>query len=66
MNDEAETSAEPVSVPPGDEGDTFALARATRAGAAGFVVNDTPPEQLVESIRRVHAGLRVIDPSLAA
>ncbi|ADD44216.1 response regulator transcription factor [Stackebrandtia nassauensis] len=42
------------------------LARATRAGAAGFVVKDTPPEQLVESIRRVHAGLRVIDPALAA
>lgn len=41
------------------------LARATRAGAVGFVVKDTPPEQLVEAIRRVHAGLRVIDPSLA-
>ena len=33
------------------------LARATGAGAAGFVVKDTPPEQLVEAIRRVHAGL---------
>ncbi|MGH8876728.1 MAG: response regulator [Stackebrandtia sp.] len=42
------------------------LARATNAGAAGFVVKDTPPEQLVEAIRRVHAGLRVVDPALAA
>jgi two-component system response regulator DesR len=42
------------------------LARAMAAGAAGFVVKDAPPEQLVEAIRRVHAGLRVVDPALAA
>lgn len=42
------------------------LARAMRAGAAGFVVKDSPPEQLVEAVRRVHAGLRVVDPALAA
>ncbi|NDZ79617.1 response regulator transcription factor [Streptomyces sp. SID10853] len=42
------------------------LARAMSAGAAGFVVKDSPPEQLVEAIRRVHAGLRVVDPALAA
>lgn len=41
------------------------LSRALEAGAAGFVVKDTPPEQLAEAIRRVHAGLRVIDPTLA-
>src|SRR5439155_9636817 len=42
------------------------LARAMAAGAVWFVVKDTPPDQLVDAIRRVHAGLRVIDPTLAA
>jgi two-component system response regulator DesR len=36
------------------------------AGATGFVLKDAPPEHLVEAIRRVHAGLRVVDPDLAA
>ncbi|MGH3436733.1 MAG: response regulator transcription factor [Sciscionella sp.] len=42
------------------------LARAMSAGAAGFVVKDAPPEQLVDAVRRVHSGLRVVDPALAA
>ena len=42
------------------------LARAMTAGAAGFVVKDSPPEQLVDAVRRVHSGLRVVDPALAA
>jgi two-component system response regulator DesR len=42
------------------------LARAMAAGAVGFVVKDAPPEQLVEAVRRVHRGLRVVDPVLAA
>lgn len=42
------------------------LARAMAAGAAGFVVKDSPPETLVDAVRRVHRGLRVIDPALAA
>ncbi|MFD5384449.1 response regulator [Streptomyces sp. NPDC127074] len=42
------------------------LARAMSAGAAGFVVKDSPPEQLVDAIRRVHTGLRFVDPALAA
>ncbi|GAA2802653.1 response regulator transcription factor [Crossiella cryophila] len=42
------------------------LARAMSAGAAGFVVKDAPPEQLVDAVRRVHSGLRVVDPGLAA
>jgi len=42
------------------------LARAMTAGAAGFVVKDAPPEQLVDAVRRVHAGLRVVDQVLAA
>ena len=42
------------------------LRRALRAGADGFVVKDTPAPQLAEAVRRVHAGLRVVDPTLAA
>lgn len=42
------------------------LARAMSAGAVGFVVKDAPPEQLVDAVRRVYAGLRVVDPALAA
>ena len=34
-------------------------------GVDGFIVKDTPPEELADAIRRVHAGLRVIDPTLA-
>jgi two-component system response regulator DesR len=42
------------------------LRRAMEAGAAGFVVKDTPAAQLADAVRRVHRGLRVVDPSLAA
>src|SRR5699024_6769915 len=35
------------------------------AGASGFIVKDAPPAQLADAIRRVHAGLQVIDPELA-
>ena len=42
------------------------LSRAMRAGASGFVVKDSPPEQLTDAVRRVHQGLRVVDPALAA
>ncbi|MEU7790591.1 response regulator transcription factor [Amycolatopsis sp. NPDC049159] len=42
------------------------LSRAMTAGAAGFVVKDSRPEQLINAIRRVHAGLRFVDPALAA
>jgi two-component system, NarL family, response regulator DesR len=42
------------------------LRRALQAGAEGFVVKDTPARQLADAVRRVHAGLRVVDPTLAA
>ena len=42
------------------------LRRALRSGADGFIVKDTPARQLADAVRRVHAGLRVVDPSLAA
>jgi two-component system response regulator DesR len=41
------------------------LRRALDAGASGFVVKDTPATELVEAVRRVAAGLRVVDPTLA-
>jgi two-component system response regulator DesR len=41
------------------------LRRALQAGASGFVVKDTPAPQLADAVRRVHAGLRVVDPGLA-
>jgi two-component system response regulator DesR len=42
------------------------LRRAMAAGAGGFVVKDTPARQLADVVRRVHQGLRVVDPGLAA
>lgn len=41
------------------------LQRALDAGASGFVVKDTPANELADAVRRVHQGLRVIDPALA-
>jgi two-component system response regulator DesR len=41
------------------------LKRALAAGATGFVVKDTPARQLADAVRRVHQGLRVLDPALA-
>jgi len=42
------------------------LKQAMAAGASGFVVKDTPARQLADAVRRVHQGLRVVDPNLAA
>jgi len=42
------------------------LRRALDAGASGYLLKDMPAEQLAEAVRRVHHGLRVIDPQLAA
>lgn len=42
------------------------LRSALDAGASGFIVKDTPAEELAEAVRRVHSGLRVLDPALAA
>jgi len=42
------------------------LRRALDAGATGYLLKDKPAEQLAEAVRRVHRGLRVIDPELAA
>ncbi|MFK3836412.1 response regulator [Microbacterium sp. NPDC087868] len=41
------------------------LRRALDAGASGFIAKDTPAAQLAHAVRRVHQGLRVVDPALA-
>ena len=41
------------------------LRRALDAGAAGYLLKDSPSDKLAEAIRRVHAGGRAIDPELA-
>ena len=49
---------------------TFARAgyfrRAMDAGARGYVLKDRPAKELADAVRRVHQGLRVVDPELAA
>ena len=42
------------------------LRRALEAGASGYLLKDSPAEQLANAIRRVQAGGRAIDPELAA
>jgi len=41
------------------------LRRALDAGVSGFVVKDVPAAELADAVRRVDAGLRVVDPALA-
>jgi DNA-binding NarL/FixJ family response regulator len=38
--------------------------RALRAGAAGFVLKDTPPDEIVAAIRRVAEGQPVLSPAV--
>ncbi len=42
------------------------LRRALDAGALGYLLKDSPADLLASTVRRVHAGLRSIDPELAA
>lgn len=42
------------------------LRRALEAGAAGYLLKDSPAGELADAVRRVHAGGRAIDPELAA
>ncbi len=42
------------------------LRRALEAGAAAYLLKDRPARELADAVRRVHQGLRVIDPELAA
>jgi DNA-binding NarL/FixJ family response regulator len=38
--------------------------RALRAGAAGFLLKDTPPEEIVTAVRQVAQGLPVLSPAV--
>ncbi|EEZ91287.1 response regulator receiver domain protein [Mobiluncus mulieris 28-1] len=42
------------------------LRRALEAGASGFMVKDTPSQELARAVREIAAGGRVVDPKLAA
>jgi two-component system, NarL family, response regulator DesR len=42
------------------------LRRALDSGAKGYLLKDCPSAELADAVRRVHRGLRVIDPGLAA
>ena len=42
------------------------LRRALEAGASGYLLKDSPPDMLANAVRRVRAGLRAVDPTLAA
>jgi two-component system, NarL family, response regulator DesR len=42
------------------------LRRALDTGARGYLLKERPASELAEAIRRVHSGLRAIDPALAA
>ncbi|MGH7444432.1 MAG: response regulator transcription factor [Longimicrobiales bacterium] len=41
------------------------LRRALDAGAAGYLLKDSPATALADAVRNVHAGVRAIDPELA-
>lgn len=42
-----------------------AIVRAVEAGAAGYVLKDTPPDELIHSIRQAAAGETVLSPPVA-
>src|SRR5581483_7046697 len=42
------------------------LRRALDVGASGYLLKDMRAEELADAVRRVHRGLRVVDPELAA
>lgn len=42
------------------------LRRALDTGARGYLLKDRPASELAQAIRRVHTGLRAVDPELAA
>jgi two-component system, NarL family, response regulator DesR len=42
------------------------LRRALEAGVSGYLLKDSPAAQLSDAVRRVHSGLRVVDPELAS
>jgi len=47
------------------EGDVE-IERALKAGACGYLLKSMPPKQMVDAIRQVHAGKKLIPPEIAA
>jgi DNA-binding NarL/FixJ family response regulator len=47
------------------EGDVE-IQRALEAGARGYLLKNTPPNELIQVIRRVHAGKKRVPPEIAA
>jgi DNA-binding NarL/FixJ family response regulator len=47
------------------EGDVD-IQQALKAGAHGYLLKSMPPQQMVDAIRRVHAGHKCISPEIAA
>ena len=41
------------------------LRRALDAGSKGFLLKDRPAAELADAVRRVHSGMKVVDPALA-
>ena len=42
------------------------IRRALKAGAHGFLLKSMPPKQMLETIRQVHRGKKVVPPEIAA
>ncbi|GIH04583.1 DNA-binding response regulator [Rhizocola hellebori] len=45
-------------------GDESYVYRALSAGAVGFLLKDTPPEDLVAAVRKAHEGQAILDPAI--
>ncbi len=42
------------------------IQRALRAGAYGYLLKSTPRKELVDAIRKVHSGKKIVPPEVAA
>ena len=42
------------------------IQRALKAGARGYLLKSMPPKQMLETIRQVHAGRKIVPPEIAA
>ena len=42
------------------------IRRALKAGARGYLLKSMPPQQMIETIRHVHAGTKCVPPEIAA